>query len=569
MTAIEIKGASFRYKGAQRDALVKIDLVAARGERIGVAGLTGAGKSSLLRLVNRLIPHVHRGDLTGTVELFGEDVSGRRPAQLCREVGMVFQDFESQLFSTAAIMDAAFGPENLGLESSEIRRRALEAIERVGLSGLEDRDPATLSGGQKQRLAIACVLAMKPRIVCLDEPTTDLDPQGRDEVSSIVNDLSAEGVTMLVAEHDAEILKSSGRVIGLEEGRMVLDSRPEDLLLSGDLCRSMGVRRPALIEAVSALGLAAGPLSPVEVAQEMRRSGLMVDAATSESLAKSDAVRASALGEETVAFDSARHSYEGGFEALGGVTLSIKAGDFVCLLGRNGSGKTTLAKHINGLLKPSSGSVAVKGVDNAGRDPGELGREVGFVFQDPDHQIFAATVQEEVAFAPRNFGVEKDEIERRVAAALELTGLSDHRESDPFVLTKGMRQRVALASVLSSEPEIIVFDEPTTGLDYPAQRAVMDLLHKLNQSGKTVIVITHALWVAAEYARRLVVMDRGAVVGDGPAREIMSDAGLMEKAGLRVPDITRLGLELGVKITSPAELLLALGRDKGKRGGPS
>ncbi|MFW5867517.1 MAG: energy-coupling factor ABC transporter ATP-binding protein [Armatimonadota bacterium] len=227
------------------------------------------------------------------------------------------------------------------------------------------------------------------------------------------------------------------------------------------------------------------------------------------------------------------------------MTLTVREGEFAVLLGENGSGKSTLAKHLNGLLRPTSGTVRVAGLDTRETPVQQLAAQVGYLFQNPDHQIFSSTVREEVAFGPRNIGADEDEVSERVEEALEATELSGWGERDPFVLTRGERQRVALASVLACRPRVIVFDEPTTGLDGLQQRAMMELLGRLNAEGTTVIVITHCTWAAAEYARRALVLDEGALAADRSVRDAFGDAELLSRTGQVPPDVALVSRDLG------------------------
>jgi len=560
MDAVNLRGVSFRYRGQVKPALRALDLQAAAGERLGVVGLTGAGKSTLLRCLNRIVPSSFKGEFEGRVELFGSDLSLKRPSQLADQVGMVFQDFESQLFASAAELDVAFGPENLGLPGDEIRDRVRQSLAAVGLQGLERRDPATLSGGQKQRLAIASVLSLDPRILGLDEPTTDLDPEGRAEIAQLLSALSARGMTVIVAEHELELLLAADRIVGLENGEKILDAPAATLLRDDTLLAGLGVRPPDAVQLLHRLGLPERTLDPAEAAAVIAGHGFALAPGAAAQLLAADQKAREREGEAMIEVQALAHTYPSGAGALDAVDLYVRRGEFVALLGRNGSGKTTLVKHLNGLLRPTAGEVRIGGRSTRECETGELGRRVGFVFQDPDHQIFAGRVYDEIAFAPRNHGFKEDEVKTRVTRSLEQVGLGGREECDPFLLTKGERQRVALASVLAAEPEVIVLDEPTTGLDYPAQRAVMELLAELNRAGRTVIVITHALWVAAEYSRRAVVLDRGRVMADGPTRAVMTDPELMARAGLRPPGAVELGHRLGAPALAVSEIAALLSR---------
>lgn len=561
MNAFDLKGIRFRYRGQERDALSGVDFSAREGERVAVIGLTGAGKSTLLKCMNRLVPASNRGAFVGSVKILGEDIGGRRPAEMAGRVGIVFQDFESQLFSTTAELDAAFGPENLGLDAREIRARVDRALAAVGMEALRNRDPSTLSGGQKQRLAIATVLSLEPKILCLDEPVTDLDPEGRREVGALTAELCGQGLTVVLAEHEIDLIRSADRIVGLASGEKVMEADCSKALWDESMLEKMGVRPPDLVRVFTGLGLGKRPHDAAEAAEVLAKEGIRLRPGFAKELEERDAKARAKEGGILLQAESLVHSYPNGVRALDGLDLSVREGEFVALLGKNGSGKTTLVKHINGLLRPTEGSVRMCDKECVAEGTARLARQVGLVFQDPDHQIFAGRVIDEVAFGCRNFGMSDSEARDRSQKALSLVGLSGYDERDPFVLTKGERQRVALASVLAAEPPMIILDEPTTGLDYPAQRAVMELLAELNQEGRTVIVITHAMWVAAEYARRCVVMSDGKVLADGPTRAVLSDREAMNRAGLAPPEVT--GLVAGASLVRVEELLEAASRGGG------
>jgi len=251
-------------------------------------------------------------------------------------------------------------------------------------------------------------------------------------------------------------------------------------------------------------------------------------------------------------------SYPLGPRVLDAINFRIRPGEFVAIVGQNGSGKTTLAKHLVGLLKPTEGRVLLEGRDCATLRPAETAHKAGYVFQNPDHQIFAATVEAEVAFGPRNFGLSAEESERRVAEVLHAVNLEDARERDPFLLSKGERQRLAVASVLALRPRLLILDEPTTGLDYREQRRMMRLVSDLNRAGIATIIITHAPWLVAEYARRVVLMRRGRILFDGPVDDFFQQDELLRQSSFRSPEVTLLARRFGIAALNPEEFASAI-----------
>jgi cobalt transport protein ATP-binding subunit len=556
--AISIRELAYRYRGQEKPALDGVDLEVGEGEFVVVMGPSGAGKSTLCAALNGLIPHFFRGRMEGEVLVRGRPTREGKVGEFAREVGLVFQDFEAQLFSTNVALEVAFGPENFSVGRDEMKRRVEGVLGRVRLAGFEGRQPATLSGGQKQRLAIASVLAIEPRILCLDEPTTDLDPVGKLGVFEIASELKErDDVTLIVVEHETEETLEADRLVILREGRVVADRPAREVLRDVDLLEESRVMPLGVTRFFREMGLWQGqlPLTPAEGLREFRQRGWRVDPGRHRELAADDEKRIGGYGEVLIEVQRLGHRYQNGVVALEGVDLAVRRGEFLAVLGQNGSGKTTLVKHFNGLLEPTEGSVRVEGKDTTEQGIRKLGQTVGYVFQNPDHQIFSDTVSQEVAFGPKIRGLGEQEVEGRVGEALAAVGLEGYEGQDPFGLTKGERQRVAVASVLAVRPEVLILDEPTTGLDYAEQRSMMDLVRRLNEAGSTIIVVTHTMWVVAEYAHRAAVVRDGRVVLSGTVREVFAEEERLRDASLRPPHIVSLGNSLGHTVLSVDEML--------------
>lgn len=560
--AVQTQGLGFTYRGAEGPALHDLSLRLDPGELCYLMGRTGAGKSTLCRCLNGVIPALQPGEFVGEVRVGGEVISGRPVYEVARRVGVLFQDFEAQLLASDVEREVAFGLENACLSREQMHRRVAEMLELVGLADLRGRDPATLSGGQKQRLALAAVLAPEPSVVVLDEPTTDLDPRAKHELAGILRDLSARGVTLLIADHETGDALAAQSLVALRAGEAAFDGVPELLLRDPERCRELGVLPLPMPELCARLGIAERPLTAAEAAEVLRAGGWRLDPSQAARIADDTGPTP---GDPLIEVEGVSFAYpESGASALSDVSLTIREGEFVVLLGENGSGKSTLARHLNGLLAPDRGAVRVAGQDTRATPVREMAGRVGYLFQNPDHQIFAPTVAEEVAFGPRNLGADEAEVARRVSEALEAVELTGQEEASPFVLTKGERQRVALASVLACRPRVIVFDEPTTGLDGLQARAMMELLARLNAEGHTIVVITHCTWAAVEYARRALVLDEGRLVADAPVREVFADAELLARTGQVVPEVTELARALGgPALLSIAELAACLRRPGG------
>jgi energy-coupling factor transport system ATP-binding protein len=493
------------------------------------------------------------------VRVFGEPTLGSSVAELARHVGLVFQDFEAQLFSTNVELEIAFGLENFAVPVDEIRSRVGEMLELVGLRGLERREPATLSGGQKQRLAIASVLALRPRVIVMDEPTTDLDPIGKGQVFSVARRLRERGTTLVVVEHEVEEVIGADRIAVVDDGRLATIGPPEEVLTRSAWLEGVGVQPPGAAHLLAVVG-EEPVLDPDGAVERLRSRGFAVPSDRWEELRARDDERPRAYGRPLIELRGLEHRYPNGVVALSGADLVVRKGEFLAIIGSNGSGKTTLVKHLNGLLMPTSGEVSIDGTSTRNLTVKDLGLRVGYVFQNPDHQIFAETVRDEVGFGPRNHGLPDHDVGQRVDEAVEAVGLTGREEEDPFAMTKGERQRVAVASVLATRPEVIVLDEPTTGLDYREQGQMMELVRRLNAAGHTIICVTHAMWVVAAYAHRVAVLAEGRIIADGVTRDVFAREEELERANLKPPHVVTVTNRLGSTLLTVDEARRALRR---------
>jgi energy-coupling factor transporter ATP-binding protein EcfA2 len=560
---LSVEHVSFTHTGATRPALNGISLRVRQGESVALMGRTGVGKSTLCYALNGLVPQLIPGRWSGQVTVNGHDTTSRPVWQHAGTVGLVFQDFEAQLLSTNVAMELAFPLEYLPqpLSPAAMASRIERALARVGLSGLERRDPLSLSGGQRQRLVIASTLIREPALVVLDEPMTDLDPEGRRTLASLLASMKAGGTALIVAEHDPEDAVAADRVCVLDHGAVVWEGPPRVLFSDSDIPPWYGIRPLPLVCCFAGLNLPDPPMTVEEAWQVADEHGLVV--APDEAAFQQETVR-----EDTsviIDADKVSYEYQRGSPVVSDLSFTAHEGEFVAIIGRNGSGKSTLAMLLSGLNTPTSGRVLVGGRDTRSLGAGQLATIVGYVFQNPDHQIFAETVGEEVAFGVRNLGFPPEECERRVAEALDAVGLAAPgiRKLDPFSLTKGDRQRVAVASVMAARPRILIFDEPTTGLDAEQTDRMMRMLRRLNQRGHTIVIITHTLPLVAAYASRCAVMRDGRIVADGQTREIfrtLTDPEFAASVGLEAPSLTRFAARWGCTLLTVDEVRSALRR---------
>jgi energy-coupling factor transport system ATP-binding protein len=553
MTApIRLTDVRFHYRQAIQPALRGVNLELAAGQTVALTGKTGAGKTTLARACTGLVPFLLKGELSGRVDLFGVPLTRAARYEAARRTGLVFQDFEAQLFSTTLRSEVAFALECRGVPRHEMQRRVDENLARVGLAEFADREPAALSGGQKQRLAIAGLLAVAPELLILDEPTTDLDPVGKQEVMALLAELAAEGRSILLIEHETDLLRQADRLVFFADGAVAVDApRRQFDAHAGDLPR-FGVRPPDLYRLWSLLGLPAPPRAVGEALRALRESGFTPD--------PSRLPPRPAASPVLFALDNVTFAYPHSPPVFTDLNLTLGRGEAVAILGANGAGKTTLVGLLNGLRRPARGRVVFDSEDIAARRVSELGRRIGYVFQNPDHQLFAPTVREEAAFSLKVRGVPESEWPARITRALARVGLTGVDEQDPFVMTKGERQKLALASVLVHEPEVVILDEPTTGLDGEEQEAMIALLHELKQQGHTLILITHSMDTALAVADRTIVMADGRILADGPTPQVFAQDSTLAQAHLRAPVAAQLSAALGLGGLNVAMLARCLAR---------
>jgi energy-coupling factor transporter ATP-binding protein EcfA2 len=562
MDAIEVKGFSWKYALSRDWVLKDINLTVHRGEFLGIVGPSGSGKTTLCLSLTGLIPNLTRGTISGSISVDGLDTQKSRLPELIRKVGVVFQDPESQFVTMSVEDEIAFPLENFGYPVSEMISRISNAMELTRLSGLKEKYPHELSGGQKQRVAIASFLALRPGILILDEPTSDLDPVGKSEVFSVLADLKKhENITLVVVEHNTEeMCRYADRIVLLNSGQIERAGEPEEFFSAVDELKGAGVYPPQVTELAYGLKELT-PSRPFPITLEHADFFKKIRIPEIATAIGDGSQKSPEQSERVVVIENLKHTYPDGTQALQGISLVFHRGEYVALIGQNASGKTTLVKHIVGLLKPTEGHVEVFNVNTGKTSVAELAKRVGFVYQNPDHQLFCKTTFEECAYGLVNQGLEEDEVHTRVSRVLKIVGLDGLEDTETFLLGKGQRTRLAVAATLVMEPELIIVDEPTTGQDMKQAEGIMGLLDQLNHDGKTIIIITHNMRLVAEHTKRAVVMLNGKIVADGPVREVFSQTKLLHEAYLAPPQITTLGEILypqGPRFLTVAELQAAL-----------
>jgi energy-coupling factor transport system ATP-binding protein len=496
---IEIDRLTYTYPGASAPALADLTLHVAEGEFVLVAGPSGAGKSTLLRCLNGLVPHFSGGAVGGYVAVAGHDPVSAGPQVLSRVVGFVFQDPQAQFVLDRVEDEIAFGLENGAVPPAEMRVRVEEVLHLLDLTPLRDRALDTLSGGERQRVAIATALVFRPRILVLDEPTSQLDPQSAEDVLQSLVRLNHDlGLTIILAEHRLErVLPYADRLVYLpgDSGR-VLDGPPHRVLQQMELT-------PPLVTLAKTLGWEPLPLT-IEEGRAFA-AGIPIPPASPRAVPLKRRGRRLLIRDLHFAYD--------GVDALRGVDLAIAPGELVALMGRNGSGKTTLLKCIVGLLRPGQGQIALDGRSIVGSDTPDICRSVGYLPQEPDAMLFADTVLDELQVTLRNHGLQD-------APPIAPVDLLAHLRLDgaaaayPRDLSAGQRQRVALGAVTVTRPGLLLLDEPTRGLDYTLKRQLVALLREWQVEGVSVVLVTHDVELVAQAADRVVILSQGRVIAD-------------------------------------------------------
>jgi len=565
LPVLDCRDLSFYYSTHTTSALQNISFSINSGEMVMLLGRSGSGKSTLCYVCNGLIPHMIPGRLTGLLQVCGEDTRADPVWKRASRVGLVFQDFDTQLIGTTVEAELLHPLEyrTPPLVGHEVERRIAHALSCVGLEQCLDRDPMMMSGGQRQRLVMASVLVQEPQLLILDEPGSDLDPAGRTQLRQTLRQMRDEGMSLLMTEHDHDDLQLADRVIVLDEGQLVWEGSPDMLLRAPNLMRQRGIRPLALTECFEDLGCDPLPLTVEDAWACVENLHLMIEPPAD---VFDDTVRlgtrASLLNRTTdpvIQIDHVSFQYAEQ-PILQDINFSIDPGEFLAVLGANGSGKSTLARLLNGLFVPSHGRVLVETLDTRMTSMNELARRVGLVFQNPDHQIFADTVREEVAFSAKNFGCSQEDIAIRVRESLAAVRLPVEQSGDldPFSLRKGERQRVAVASILAMRPTVLIFDEPTTGLDAEETDQMMAMVRELNRQGHTIVMITHSMRLVAEYAQRCLVIHEGRIVADGSPREIFHDSTLVRMASLEIPPIAKFSQRWGHTLLTVNEVKASL-----------
>ena len=542
----------------RNSALKNVSLAVPEGQFLAVLGHNGCGQSTLAKHFNAILTPTSGKVIVDGIDTADED----RLFDVRRTVGMVFQNPDNQLVATIVEEDVAFAPENLGVPPKEIRERVDDALKQVDMYEFREHAPHQLSGGQKQRVAIAGIIAMQPRCIVMDEPTAMLDPKGRREVMKTIKRLNKEhGITVILITHYMDEAAQADRVVVMVGGTVIMDGVPKKIFSRLEELRAVGLDVPQVTELCDML-IKKG----VDISREIIFEEDCADAITALDLKKKSAdikekpavVRNAA--DEAVRLEKLTYKYSVGtpFEktAVNNVDLSIVRGEFVGIIGHTGSGKSTLIQHLDGLIKPTEGTVYVDGrnIWEKAVNIRDIRFKVGIVFQYSEHQLFEETVAKDIAYGPHNMGLSEDEIKDRVQAAAESMGIVHLLGKSPFELSGGQQRRAALAGVLAMDPEVLILDEPAAGLDPKGRDKILGLISEYHRkSGKTILLVSHSMEDIVKYATKVLVMNKGSVFCYDETDKVFERTDELVSIGLDVPQITRLShllVERGIDVGS-------------------
>jgi energy-coupling factor transporter ATP-binding protein EcfA2 len=569
MKTIDFKNFSFQYLYQEEgeNALDDITLEIGNGSVVGLLGRAGAGKSTFVKSLNGLCPQVEIGTQKGDLFIEGINTRDKEVNELARKVGIVLQNPEVQIFSLTVWDDVAFGPSNLGMPRDEIIRRVDRSLKALELAGMSDRSPNNLSGGEQQLLAIAGVLAMEPKVLAFDEPVSMLDPIGKEQVLKAMFSITekSEGVS-LITESGADIeavAEFIDYIVVLDEGKVVAKGLPNEVL-QDDLMNEIGVGRPQVTEVFMEMKKAGINIGDIPITLDQASTNLKKTLAkmkiTDIKQPPIEETKKREFGEIVIEVKNLHHVYKNGVHALNGVSFDIPQGQMVGIIGQNGSGKTTLAKHLVGLLKATNKDAVlrIKDLDCMSKKTKleDIIKVSNYIFQNPDDQLFAETAIQEVQFAPTMLEMPADVMKKEVREAMDVFGLWPHRKRYVYGLDEDLKTYLAIACVLPMHPEILLIDEPTTGLDTKGEQVMMDSLHRLNDEfGKTIVIITHNMKTVANHCDRAIVLSKGNIILDGAPKEIFTQNEKLLQADIYPPQVTRLGQALAGEFNFPRDVL--------------
>ena len=528
---LKIENLSYRYPSRHRFTLKQINLQLADGEMLLLAGRSGCGKSTLIKAISGLLGDEGTGELQGSIYLAGEDVTHWPPEKIGCLAGTVYQSPDDQLFAMTVADEVGFALENQGVDDEVLRRRVSETLALVGLAGFEEYSIHKLSGGQRQRLALASILITKPKLLILDEPVSQMNPQGVQSFMELLTQLNQqEGIAILMIEHRVnELYPYFKRLAIMQEGQLIYDGSLENAWYVLTHKEDAGVREPQNVKLCRLLHLS----------QLTAENDTVVELIKDECTLQKPQLENKYSASHKLLLEAQNLSYT--YPAAPKATLhelnfSLYQGEITALMGFNGAGKSTLMNLIGGLTATKAGQLFFQG-----RPMDKSLAQIGYLRQEPDLMLLADTVREELSW--KNKHITPAEVER----LLKKLGLTQYAEDFPLALSKGQRVRVVLGAMLAQKPSLLLLDEPTTGQDEESLKEIKKLLFDYRNGGGSVFICTHDIELASETADRVMLLNQGKILADGATKEILSNRSLLEQAGLIAPELLTVCDKLQIK----------------------
>lgn len=563
---IEFKDFSFQYRAQQEPTLIGINLTIAEGEKVLIVGPSGSGKSTLAHCINGLIPFAYKGEMSGSLQIMGQEQKELSIAALSDQIGTVLQDPDGQFVGLTVGEDIAFSLENQAVQQAEMKERVVVAATAVDIQDYLGSSPQELSGGQKQKTTLAGVLVGDVDILLFDEPLANLDPYTGTKAIELIDRVQKEtGKTVIIIEHRLEevLHRVVDRIIVIHDGCVAADM-PSAELLSTELLSEVGIREPLYLAALKYAGCTiTSDMNPQHI------NDIQLEACSSKlkfwydnNNARQDKVDSPPILElRDISF-----GYERNQPVLHKLNLFINKGEMLCIAGRNGAGKSTVSKLICGFYKPTSGSILMNGRDIAKDTIKERAERIGFVMQNPNHMISKTLLYDEVALGLKLRGVSEELIRERVHHVLKICGLYAFRSWPISALSYGQKKRVTIASIMILEPELIILDEPTAAQDYRHYNEMMEFLLTLRAQGMTVIMITHDMHLMLEYADRAVVLSDGVKLADDRPERVLTNIEVVRNANLKETSLFTLATK--AQLDQPEEFVRRfIAYDRRSRGG--
>lgn len=534
---IQFKEFSFQYQSQAEPTLKDINLDIQQGEKVAIIGPSGSGKSTLGQCLNGLVPHVYRGEIQGQLLFKGQDLLASSIVERSLLISSILQDTDGQFIGQTVAEDVAFALENDALETSAIRDKVAYWLDKLGLADLAQQRPQDLSGGQKQAVGLGGVLIDESPLLLFDEPLANLDPQAAHESLQLLSRLHEEtGSTLVIIEHRLEEVLELGldRIILMENSQIAFDGSPNQLLASPLLTRA-GIREPLYLTVLRELGMELSTDQPLDHLAALELPQL--------SLPELSSAKSEQEAEVLAQWTNLSFAYPGRPVLFENLNLQLRQGELVALLGKNGTGKSTLAQLLSGYL-PTQGQYCWQGQEVPDQSLADRAKQVGYVLQNPNQMISQTMIFDEVARGLRLRGLAEAEVAAKVAAVLEICGLTPFRNWPISALSYGQKKRMTIAAILVLEPRVLILDEPTAGQDQAHYREMMDFLQELAGLGHAIVMITHDMQLMLEYADRALVLDQGKIIADQDPRQLLSQPELLAQAHLRTTSLFELAAKL-------------------------